>query len=86
MLANFFQIFANFFQIFANFLLSLRLLNNKLAEFLVNPLRVLRILTNALAHFANACERLTNETATQRMRCDTPGQCFAMSFLFARLF
>ena len=40
----------------ANFLRSLRLLENQFAEFLVNPLRMLRILTNALA---NACERLS---------------------------
>ena len=68
---------ANFLRIFANFLRSLRLLNNQFAEFLVNPLRMLRILTNAFANFANAYERLTNETNTQRMRCETPCQCFA---------
>ena len=58
----------------ANFLRSLRLLNNQFAEFLVNPLRMLRILTNAIANVANvanvanAGECLTNETTTQRMR------------------
>ena len=41
--------------------------------------------SNALANFANACERLTNETTTQRMRGETPCQCFAESLLFARL-
>ena len=51
------------------------------AEFLVNPLRLL----NALANFANACERLTNETTTQHMRGETPCQCFPVSLLFARL-
>ena len=55
------------------------------AEFLVNPLRMLRILTNALANFANACERLTNETNTQRMHGETPCQCYVVSLLFARL-
>ena len=35
-------------------------LTKQFAEFLVNPLRLLRIPTNALATFANACERLTN--------------------------
>ena len=61
----------------------IRLLNNQFAEFLVKPLR--RILTNALANVANARERLTNETTTQRMRGETPCQCFAVSLLFARL-
>ena len=75
----------NFLRILANFLRSLRLLNNQFAEFLVNPLRMLRILTNAFENFANACERLTNETNTQRMRCETPCQCFAVSLLFASL-
>ena len=51
-------------------------------EFLVNHLRMLRILTNALA---NACERLTNETTTQRMRGETSCKCFAVSVLFTRL-
>ena len=37
-------------------------------------------------NFANACERLTNETTTQRMRGETPCQCFAVSLLFARLY
>ncbi len=55
-------------RIIANFLLTLWLLNNQFAEFLANPLRMLRMLTNALANLANACERLTNETTTQRMR------------------
>ena len=48
-------------------------------------LRMLRILTNALANVANACERLTNETTTQRMHGGPPCQCFAVSLLFARL-
>ena len=47
----------------ANFLPTLWLLNNQFAEFPANPLRMLRMLTNALA---NACEPFTNETATQR--------------------
>ena len=64
---------------------SLRLLNNQFAEFLMNPLQMLRILTNALANFANACDRLTNETTTQRTRGETHCQCFAVSLLFARL-
>ena len=34
----------------------------------MNPLRLLRIHTNALANIANACERLTNETTTQRIK------------------
>ena len=55
------------------------------AEFLVNNLRMLRILTNALANIANACEYLTNETTTQHMRGEAPCQCFAVSLLFARL-
>ena len=59
---------ANFLRILANLLRSLRLLNNQFAEFLVNPLRLLRIHTNALANIANACERLTNETTTQRIK------------------
>ena len=75
---------ANFLRILANFLRSLRLLN-QFAELLVNPLRMLRILADALANFANTCERLTNETNTQRMRGETPCQCFAVSLLFARL-
>ena len=79
------RMLANFLRIHANFLRSLRLLNNQFAEFLVNPLRLLKIPTNALAYFANACERLTNETTTQRMRGETPYQCFAVSLLFARL-
>ena len=57
-------------------------INNQFAKFLVNPLRMLRILTNALA---NARERLTNETTTQHMRGETPCQCFDVSLLFARL-
>ena len=72
-------------RLLANFLQSLRLLNNQFAEFLVNPLLMLRILTNSLANFANAYERLTNETTTQRMRGETPCQCFPVSLLFARL-
>ena len=68
------RMFANFLRILSNFLRSLQLLNNQFAEFLVNPLRLLRIPTNALATFANACERLTNETTTQRMRGGTPCQ------------
>ena len=53
---------------------------------LVNPLRMLRILTNAFANFANACERLTNEMTTQRMRGEPACQCFAASHLLARLY
>ena len=69
----------------ANFYESLRIsygaiLNNQFAEFLVNSLRMLRILANAHANFATACERLTNETTAQR---ETPCQCFAVSLLFA---
>ena len=51
------------------------------SEFIVNPSRMLRMLTNAIANFANACERLTDETTTQRMRGETPCQCFAVSLL-----
>ena len=47
-----------FLRILADFLLSLRLLNNQFAEFLVNPMRMLRIHTNALANLAYDCERL----------------------------
>ena len=39
------RMLANFLRILANFIRSLRLLNNQFAEFLVNPLRMLRILT-----------------------------------------
>ena len=59
---------------------------NQFAEFLVNPLRMLKILTNAFANFANACDRLTNETTTQRMSGETHCQYFAVSLLFARFF
>ena len=76
---------ANCLRILANFLRSLRLFNNQFTEFSMNPLRMLSILTNALATFANVCERLTNETNTRRMRGETPCQCFAVSLLFARL-
>ena len=55
---------ANCLRILANFLRSLRLFNNQFTEFSMNPLRMLSILTNALAIFANVCERLTNETNT----------------------
>ena len=55
------------------------------AECIVNPLRMLIILTNTLANVANASVRLTNETTTQRMRGETPWQCFSVSLLFARL-
>ena len=79
------QMHANFLRILANFLRSLRLHNNQFADCIVNLLRLLRIPTNALANFANACERLTNETTTQRMRGETPCQCFVVSLLFARL-
>ena len=75
------RMLANFLRILANFLRSLRLLSNQFAEFLMNPLRMLRILTNALANFANACERLTNETTTQRIRGETPCQCFDVSVI-----
>ena len=75
--------FADFLLVLANFL---RLLNNQFAECLVTtPLGMFGILTIALANFANACERLNNETTTQRMRGETPCQCFAVPRLFARL-
>ena len=77
------RMLANFLRIPANFLRSLRLLNNQFAEFLVNPFRMLRILTNALANVANACEYLTNETTTQSMRGEPSCQCFAVSLSFA---
>ena len=71
------------YELFSNFLRSLRLLNNQFTEFIMNPL--LRILTNVLANFANACESLTNERTAQRMRGETPCQCFAVSLLLAIL-
>ena len=80
------RMFANFLRILANFLPSLRLLNNQFAEFLVNPWRMLRILTNALANVPNACERLTTETTTQRMRGETPCQYLSVSLLFVRIY
>ena len=64
------RVLANFLRILANFLRSLDLYI-QFAEFLVNPLRMLRILTNVLANFADVCERLTNETTTQRIGGET---------------
>ena len=78
---------ANFLRIPANFLRSLRLLNNQCGEFLANPLRMLRILPNALANVANvanAGECLTNETTTERMRGDPFNcPCFTVSLSYA---
>ena len=62
-----------------------KLIRLLIVECIVNPLRMLRILTNVLANFAHGCERLTIETTTQRMRGETTCQCFAVSLLFARL-
>ena len=61
------RMFAIFLRILANFLPSLRLLNNQFAEFLVNPWRMLRIFTNALANVANALrlKRLHNACAAK---------------------
>ena len=42
------RMLANFLRIPANFSQSLRLFNNPFAEFIVNPLRMLRITTNVL--------------------------------------
>jgi hypothetical protein len=50
-----------------------------LANVLQMPLRILQMLANA---FSNACERLTNETTTQRMRGElhiNTFQCFTLS-------
>ena len=53
--------------ILTNFLRTLRSINNQFADFLANPIRMSLILKNAIANLANACERLTNETTTQRV-------------------
>ena len=51
----------------------------------MNPLRMLRIPTIALANVVNVWERLTSETTAQRMRGETPCRGFSVSLLFARL-
>ena len=45
-------------RLLANFLRNLRLLNKQFAEFIVNPLRMLRILTNALRSQQMPCHQL----------------------------
>ena len=66
-LQEFLQFFYTSLRILTNFLRALRFLYKQLTKYLANLLRMLQILKNAVTNLKNACERITNETTTQRV-------------------